>query len=495
MQRIANGTQSVTLPVAGPVVGTPGFATGGTPGLVPATTIDSDSWNGLQEELAHVIETSGITLSKTDNTQLLAALSRLFLGTPSLKKLAWYDPIVDYGCVGDGVTDDTANFSAFLTDCVVKKTPGRIPAARFKITGVGLGVDCVAAEKSGLTLIGAGRQLSIIDVSATTASPQFGLLNSGGGDFYVTMSDLGVVGYSTGTVFQVGKNDFSDAFNTAAFVRMNVNNTHPTAGAAVTLNYLIDSLVDIVANCSGPTSGAAFVWGRVQSCNFYGSAGNAAIGIHVSGTYSFSDTCNGMDFEVLGSVWQCDDPNSHSIVFIGGQFVWSQHLGVMNQASGDYIMIAPNLGSAMPDITGAMAQNVKILDTGFGSMTFGGVTLKPALPGIDSTLNLDAQVNQAAAIAMKRAGVTDWVLGMNSGGDMALTRFVGGTVQDTPFYVDNANGQTTITQLQAEKFGCYGIAAPATRPVVTGSRGGNPLLASLLTGLASTGSIDDQSSP
>ncbi len=490
MQRISNGTQATVLPVAGPVVGTPGFATGGIPGVVPATTIDPDSWNAVQEEIAHVIETSGIVLSKTDNTQLLAALSKLFLGTPSLRKMAWFDPIVDYGCVGDGVTDDTANFTAFLNDCITKKTPGRLPAARFKVSGAALATDVVAAEKCGLTLIGSGRQLTIVDVSACTASPQWGLFNSGGADFYVTMCDIGITGATTGTVFQVGKSDYSDAFNTPAFVRMNVNNTAPVAGAAVGFGQVIDGYVDIVANCSGQASGAALLLGRAQSCDFFGSAGNAAIGVHFDGSYNFGNNFFGVDIEAVGVIFQSDDVDAHDNNFFGGQFVWSQHLAVMNQAAGDFVLSKPNL-SGVPDIQGACAQNVKIMDSGFGAMTFGGLNVVPALAA-DAAVNLDAMANYGAYKALKRAGVLQWANGMNAGGDFFVDRYVGGAKVDTPLYIDNANGQTTISTLQAQTFGSYGIAAPATRPVVTGSREGNATLASFLTAVASLGLINDQ---
>lgn len=44
----------------------------------PATVVGADIMNAFQEELAYVVEQSGITLSKGDNTQLSQALSLLF---------------------------------------------------------------------------------------------------------------------------------------------------------------------------------------------------------------------------------------------------------------------------------------------------------------------------------------------------------------------------------------------------------------------------------
>lgn len=80
MHRIDGPTASPTLPAPGAVVATPGFFTDGDPdALIPPTTMSFDWANAVQEELAHVIETAGLTLNKASNNQLLAALSSLFV--------------------------------------------------------------------------------------------------------------------------------------------------------------------------------------------------------------------------------------------------------------------------------------------------------------------------------------------------------------------------------------------------------------------------------
>jgi len=80
MHRIDGATAAATLPAPGAVVGTPGYFTDGDPDtLTPPTTMSFDWANAVQEEIAHVIETAGDTLDKSSNTQLLAALSTLFV--------------------------------------------------------------------------------------------------------------------------------------------------------------------------------------------------------------------------------------------------------------------------------------------------------------------------------------------------------------------------------------------------------------------------------
>lgn len=80
MHRIDGATAAAALPAPGAVVGTPGYFTDGDPTTqTPPTTMSFDWANSVQEELAHVVETAGVALDKASNTQLLAALSVLFV--------------------------------------------------------------------------------------------------------------------------------------------------------------------------------------------------------------------------------------------------------------------------------------------------------------------------------------------------------------------------------------------------------------------------------
>lgn len=77
MHRIDNATAAVALPTpAAP--GTAGYFTEGSPsGGVPATVVDADWLNALQEEILYVITQAGITPTKGTNTQLAAAIATL----------------------------------------------------------------------------------------------------------------------------------------------------------------------------------------------------------------------------------------------------------------------------------------------------------------------------------------------------------------------------------------------------------------------------------
>jgi hypothetical protein len=77
MHRIDDPSAAPTLPAPNQP-GTPGYYTEGSPTTGQQATIVSADWaNAVQEELAYVVEQSGLTLSKTDRTQLYQAIARL----------------------------------------------------------------------------------------------------------------------------------------------------------------------------------------------------------------------------------------------------------------------------------------------------------------------------------------------------------------------------------------------------------------------------------
>lgn len=63
-----------------------GFTRGNPQTGVPATALDDDYFDAVQEELAGIVEAAGIVLDKTNRAQLLAAIQHLItLGIPDLK--------------------------------------------------------------------------------------------------------------------------------------------------------------------------------------------------------------------------------------------------------------------------------------------------------------------------------------------------------------------------------------------------------------------------
>lgn len=73
MFRIDNSTASTTIPPIKPV-GIPGFFTAGTVGGVPATIVEADFLNQVQEELMAILAAASIAPSKATNNQVIQAI-------------------------------------------------------------------------------------------------------------------------------------------------------------------------------------------------------------------------------------------------------------------------------------------------------------------------------------------------------------------------------------------------------------------------------------
>src|SRR5687767_6482751 len=84
MYRIDNATAATSIPTPGVAGPKPdGFFTIGDPATaVPATIVDADWLNAIQEEICNVITAASIPLSKTTRTQLLSAIQLIATGVP-----------------------------------------------------------------------------------------------------------------------------------------------------------------------------------------------------------------------------------------------------------------------------------------------------------------------------------------------------------------------------------------------------------------------------
>lgn len=82
MFRIDHATRIAVLPTPEGALASPGYFSRGNPGGgVPATIVTDDWANAVQEEICHSIEHAGLTLSKTDRTQLRQAIVAIAAGS------------------------------------------------------------------------------------------------------------------------------------------------------------------------------------------------------------------------------------------------------------------------------------------------------------------------------------------------------------------------------------------------------------------------------
>jgi hypothetical protein len=78
MYQVDSATAATTFPEPAAVGPNPGgFFTNGNPGTVPATFVDQDIMNAIMLEIANAVTGAGLTLSKTNQTQLADAIAIL----------------------------------------------------------------------------------------------------------------------------------------------------------------------------------------------------------------------------------------------------------------------------------------------------------------------------------------------------------------------------------------------------------------------------------
>ncbi|MEZ3624179.1 glycine-rich domain-containing protein [Klebsiella pneumoniae] len=168
-----------------------GFTRGNHQTGTPATDLDDDYFDMLQEELCSVVEASGASLEKGRHDQLLTALRALLLSRKNpfgdIKSDGTVKTALENLGLGDasGYVGRLLNIQVFTASGTVTKTPG---AKKWRIKCLGAGGGSSAAPATGSNEVsvsnggGAGAYAEgIYDVSSiTTASVVIGSGGAGG---------------------------------------------------------------------------------------------------------------------------------------------------------------------------------------------------------------------------------------------------------------------------------------------------------------------------
>ena len=251
------------------------------------------------------------------------------LNTPYLN-VRWF------GARGDGATDDAAPFGYWWAGLMASGNGvnGYVPGTggQYVVSAAQLNWDVFSRRTAGVTVYGDGSAQSTINVSGVAAAPQGILQCRGAGPgvaaFYVSVRGLNVVGNTAGSVFQVGLENFNDAFNSGQFTDFLVNN-NATAGGAVPLelnNVLDYTFTDVVSNSANGPSSSGLKIRNVQFSTFNScSAGNANAALYFTGGYSFGNVFNGFDAEACNVCVAADTTNNSYNTFNGGTFAYYQY--------------------------------------------------------------------------------------------------------------------------------------------------------------------------
>ena len=237
----------------------------------------------------------------------------------------------DFGAVGDGVANDYDAVVKFFAEVITKGRKGQLQG-KYKCNSA-LVIDMAGYERKGFVIEGAGSQRAILDLTAVSTGVPFQFIdstgNTGGDIFYPVMRDFAVQTNIAGVGAMFGKEDFSDAINSAILDNLLFANASSNAAAcAVEFNHVCASQINVIANCGASGGGGdAIRLRQVQFSTIKGAAGNANNGLRLTGGYSFGNTFLNMDLEEVQYCLAIDSANARRNNFIGGQWVWKAGTG------------------------------------------------------------------------------------------------------------------------------------------------------------------------
>ncbi|KAE8756099.1 hypothetical protein FSO04_30820 [Paraburkholderia madseniana] len=438
----------------------------------------------------YVLDADDSTSPDNDGTIIVAADGGRYKlqidGGVSLKR---------FGAKGDGSTDDTRAVLNWIAFVFATGITGYAPAGTYKVTQP-VAMDWGPVATTGATFVGDGAAQSVFDLSSVTTSPAWLMTDTTGSDacFYGTFKDIGFIGDVPGPLLQIGNEDYSDAFNEFE-IKVQVKNNNTTESACGTeLNGLYNCSAFLVSNCHG--HGDALRIRQTQFSHIFGSSGNADTAIHLTGGYSYGNTFISHDCEVVNTCVVIDEQNVSQNTWIGGQFVWSNGSGpavaAINATNGNNNrFVGINLASPGSWTAAGGAVGVLLDNRGVGNYLFGQVTVKPVSG--DGDLIVDSVTGNIAQLLFRNNGNSAWGWTRDTSGNLLLIRYnpsTGASI-DTPIVIEPSQGVSTFKKASLSGVGFFGAGVSTTRPTVSGAKGGNAALASLIQQLAALGLIAD----
>jgi len=146
--------------------------------------------------------------------------------------------------------------------------------------------------------------------------------------FYHRFEHVHIRGRVAGPVLRIGKNDFSDAFNSCSFILVVNNDSLDDAAEGTRFNYVLQSDVNLVSNCGGtgrpgeptaPGHGKAIVIRQACFNTFHLAGGQANIALYLTTGAIFSNTFVSFDAEEVSIGIKCDSPSASRNAFDAGQ--------------------------------------------------------------------------------------------------------------------------------------------------------------------------------
>ncbi|MFP4904646.1 hypothetical protein ACLFKT_37125, partial [Paraburkholderia sp. BR14261] len=411
--------------------------------------------------------------------------------------------IRQFGAKGDNTADDrgpTLSWSKFVLTNGIK---GFADEGRYRITQEFV-MDWALAPKNGASFEGAGRNRAVFDLTTVQTAPAWFMTNtaSDGAAFDGAFKGIGIVGNCPGPVFQVGREDYVDAFNEFEFDVGVENHNATTNACAIELNGVYNCDLFLVGNNAG--YGTALRLRALQFSDLRGSFGNAERAMHLTAGYVYGNDFISLDLEVVNNCVVIDSAAATRNTWIGGQLVWSNGVGpagygVVASAGNTNRFVGTNPASSGNVVDPANAVGIEFDGQGVGAHVSGGVTVVPVTG--DGAVAVDSPSTNTSLVEYRRGGKRRWLVGRNTaaeaGSNAGSNLFIGrcddtGALIDDPVSIDRQTGIVAVTKLAVSQIALFGGGLMTGPVTLTGSRGGSTLLSQIVNLLAEAGLAVDE---
>lgn len=396
-----------------------------------------------------------------------------------VRQTEWISPFF-FGAVGDDTADDNQPLNDYHTLLMFGTWEGRING-KFK-SATALNWDFSGRRLTGVVVKGKGPNQTYINVTDTTTSPAFRWHANSQPLFYAKASDFGVRTNRAGVGFQIGQDDFADAWNQCEFGNIVVNNAAANAAnVSLRLNHILGTLFNMTANAGGsgkPAQPGAPGYGTaVEFRNVIGGrgavhAGNSVIGHRYTAGFNYGNTWGATNIEEVTTAIVVDGGTCQHNTYAGGYYVCSTFLNTT--VGTDNEMINPNIsyyaaGSLGANVGGwslrGIVTNSVLTRTGtLGFGVFSGpITLDP-----QQLLHLYAPSGTVAA--RLQSGTSTFDISMTASGTF-FTNFVNGggfnfnAASATGYHAYQVNS-VEVGRFDATGLNLTGVLKVATNQVV-----------------------------
>jgi hypothetical protein len=437
---------------------------------------------------------------------------------PVCEKLEQIVSVMDFGAVGNGVADDTAAIQAAI-DSVFNTGGGTV----YLPTGTYLVSSIVKNWIGAVTvrIVGAGKRATKLKKKTGTTTPILDFSsNISVIDTYSELCDIWLEGLGSATEAGLRVTDWARWTLRNVLIESTNKALHSRGALALDVYdctfqsnvygyYCEKSANNIYSNL------VQFFGGQVSANTTWGMAIQQASGVHLYGTdLSANGVAGNPSTGAIVIDANVDDESGYAVISLNG--VWMEanngcSLRVGN-ATGLMLALKDVFLTSNENVVGIGVVNIgTIFSSNISNMTAGGVTdvvyiaagRSTVVGGIINTLNDTSTRYRHINVTTSALDLVDVFKGSYKQTQLSTinnrmgqsSAISGGGADDFEIYQPSGEirlnvGGTNPLRLSGGTLGFYGTS-PGVKPTITGSRGGNAALASLLTSLAGLGLITD----